>query len=164
VPLSKKGMKVLAEMRKRHGAEEGKRMFYAMENSGKHKGLKKAAQGAVVKGRRMLPREPEEEPPVSAAHGQLPYKSRLRKRSFKKAADGAVVTSRHQDLAEGFDGVYAQAQQGAHVLPPLNPTPMPPKFPPKRPSKRPLKPLDRIAPKMPPRMPPKIPPKTPLAY
>jgi len=106
MPLSAKGKKVLAAMKAKHGNEEGERMFYAMENSDKHKGL-------------------------------------------KKAADGATVTSRHQDLADGFDGVYAQAERGINVLPPLNPTPpkMPPKMSPKR---RPLK----IPLKMPPKAPP----------
>jgi len=45
MPLNKKGKKILASMEKRYGTKKGKSVFYAMENSGKLKGVKKAAEG-----------------------------------------------------------------------------------------------------------------------
>ena len=46
MPLNKKGKKILASMEKRYGKKKGKSVFYAMENSGKLKAVKKAAKGA----------------------------------------------------------------------------------------------------------------------
>jgi hypothetical protein len=41
VPLTKKGIKVLKEMRKEYGPKKGEQVFYATENKGKVKGIKK---------------------------------------------------------------------------------------------------------------------------
>lgn len=49
MPLNKKGKKVLGEMTKEYGAKKGKSVFYAMENSGKLKGIKKMSQGGPVR-------------------------------------------------------------------------------------------------------------------
>lgn len=41
MPLSEKGKNVLKKMKKFYGSEKGKKVFYASENKGKIKGLKK---------------------------------------------------------------------------------------------------------------------------
>ena len=45
MPLNDKGKKILASMEKQYGKKKGKTVFYAMENSGKLKGIKKAYSG-----------------------------------------------------------------------------------------------------------------------
>lgn len=46
MPLNSKGKKILASMEKQYGSKKGKSVFYAMENSGKLKGILKAKGGA----------------------------------------------------------------------------------------------------------------------
>lgn len=41
MPLTKKGKKVKAAMKKQYGKEKGEQVFYATENKGKVKGLVK---------------------------------------------------------------------------------------------------------------------------
>ena len=41
MPLNKKGKKIKTSMTKRYGKKKGEVIFYAMENSGKLKGVKK---------------------------------------------------------------------------------------------------------------------------
>ena len=41
MPLNKKGKKIKTSMTKRDGKKKGEAIFYAMENSGKLKGVKK---------------------------------------------------------------------------------------------------------------------------
>lgn len=41
MPLNKKGKKIIKAMEKEYGTKKGKSVFYAMENSGKLKGVKK---------------------------------------------------------------------------------------------------------------------------
>jgi hypothetical protein len=41
VPLTPKGKKIKAEMRKEYGTKKGDRVFYASENAGKIKGIAK---------------------------------------------------------------------------------------------------------------------------
>jgi len=41
MPLNKKGKKIKTSMTKRYGKKKGQAIFYAMENSGKLKGVKK---------------------------------------------------------------------------------------------------------------------------
>ncbi len=41
MPLNKKGKKIKTSMTKRYGKKKGEAIFYAMENSGKIKGVKK---------------------------------------------------------------------------------------------------------------------------
>ena len=41
MPLNKKGKKINTSMTKRYGKKKGEAIFYAMENSGKLKGVKK---------------------------------------------------------------------------------------------------------------------------
>ena len=41
MPLNKKGKKIKKSMVKQYGKKKGKAVFYAMENSGKLKGVKK---------------------------------------------------------------------------------------------------------------------------
>ena len=41
MPLTKKGAKIKAAMRREYGAKKGDRVFYASENSGKIKGVAK---------------------------------------------------------------------------------------------------------------------------
>lgn len=50
MPLNKKGKKILAAMKKQYGEKKGKSVLYASENSGKLKGITKAAEGAEVRG------------------------------------------------------------------------------------------------------------------
>jgi len=42
MPLNKKGKTMLTAMAAEYGAKKGKEVFYAMENSGKARGVKKA--------------------------------------------------------------------------------------------------------------------------
>lgn len=39
MPITKKGKKVLASMKKQYGAKKGKQVFYASANKGKIKGV-----------------------------------------------------------------------------------------------------------------------------
>lgn len=41
MPLTKKGLKIRAALEKEYGKRKGEEVFYAMENSGKIKGVKK---------------------------------------------------------------------------------------------------------------------------
>ncbi len=41
MPLNAKGKKILSATEKTYGSKKGKNVFYAMENSGKIKGVKK---------------------------------------------------------------------------------------------------------------------------
>ncbi len=41
MPLSHKGLKMLASMRKHYGEKKGEQLFYATENKGKVTGLKR---------------------------------------------------------------------------------------------------------------------------
>lgn len=41
MPLTKKGAKIKAAMRKQYGKEQGERVFYATENKGSIKGVTK---------------------------------------------------------------------------------------------------------------------------
>jgi hypothetical protein len=41
MPLTKKGLKIRAALEKEYGKKKGEEVFYAMENSGKIKGVKK---------------------------------------------------------------------------------------------------------------------------
>ena len=41
MPLTKKGRKVKAAMKKQYGSKKGEQVFYATENKGKIKGLKR---------------------------------------------------------------------------------------------------------------------------
>jgi len=41
MPLNEKGKKIKRAMRKEYGKEKGDRVFYASENSGKLKGIKR---------------------------------------------------------------------------------------------------------------------------
>ena len=40
MPLTEKGKKILAKMKKQYGVKKGKEVFYKMEQSGKLKGVK----------------------------------------------------------------------------------------------------------------------------
>ncbi len=42
MPLTAKGKKIMASMRKTYGAEKAKKVFYAMINEGKLKGVEQA--------------------------------------------------------------------------------------------------------------------------
>lgn len=44
MPLNKKGQKILANMKKQYGDKKGKSVFYASENSGKIKDVKKSGK------------------------------------------------------------------------------------------------------------------------
>ena len=45
MPLTKKGDKIMANMKKEYGPEEGKRVFYASRNKGKIKGVDPESKG-----------------------------------------------------------------------------------------------------------------------
>ena len=46
MPLNRKGKKILKTMKKNYGTKKGKSVFYAMENSGKLKRVKKKTSTA----------------------------------------------------------------------------------------------------------------------
>lgn len=45
MPLTRKGRKVLARMKKHYGPEKGERVFYASINAGKLKGVERYPRG-----------------------------------------------------------------------------------------------------------------------
>jgi hypothetical protein len=49
MPLNKKGKKILAAMEKEYGKEKGKAVFYASENKGTIKGIKKKGKSLMSK-------------------------------------------------------------------------------------------------------------------
>ena len=49
MPLNKKGKKILTAMEKKYGKEKGKAVFYASENKGKIKGVKKKGKSMLAK-------------------------------------------------------------------------------------------------------------------
>jgi hypothetical protein len=48
MPLNKKGKKIMEKMKEEYGKKKGESVFYAMENSGKLKGVKKAKKGMMT--------------------------------------------------------------------------------------------------------------------
>jgi hypothetical protein len=48
MPLNAKGKKILAAMQKEYGKEKGKTVFYASENKGKIKGVKKKGKSLMA--------------------------------------------------------------------------------------------------------------------
>jgi len=48
MPLNKKGKKILAAMQKEYGKERGKTVFYASENKGIIKGVKKKGKSLMA--------------------------------------------------------------------------------------------------------------------
>jgi len=48
MPLNEKGKKIMENMKKEYGDKKGESVFYAMENSGKLKGVKKAKKGMMT--------------------------------------------------------------------------------------------------------------------
>ncbi len=49
MPLNAKGQKIMSAMMKEYGADKGKHVFYASENSGKVKGVVKNRLSAALK-------------------------------------------------------------------------------------------------------------------
>ena len=49
MPLNKKGKKILAAVEKEYGKEKGKAIFYASENKGTIKGIKKKGKSMLAK-------------------------------------------------------------------------------------------------------------------
>ena len=49
MPLNKKGKKILSAMKKEYGKEKGKAVFYASENKGTIKGVKKKGKSMLAK-------------------------------------------------------------------------------------------------------------------
>ena len=49
MPLNKKGKKILSAMKKEYGAERGEKIFYASENKGTIKGVKKKGKSLMAK-------------------------------------------------------------------------------------------------------------------
>ena len=49
MPLNKKGKKILSAMKKEYGAERGEKIFYASENKGTIKGVKKKGKSMLAK-------------------------------------------------------------------------------------------------------------------
>jgi hypothetical protein len=47
MPLNKKGKKILSAMKKEYGAERGEKIFYASENKGTIKGVKKKGKSLM---------------------------------------------------------------------------------------------------------------------
>lgn len=47
MPLTKKGHKIMAEMKDTYGEEEGERVFYASKNKGKIKGVDRESSTGV---------------------------------------------------------------------------------------------------------------------
>lgn len=45
MPLTKKGTKIKAALKKEYGSKKGEQVFYAMENKGSIKGVTKKAKG-----------------------------------------------------------------------------------------------------------------------
>ena len=50
MPLTKKGMKIKSAMMKEYGEKKGKQVFYASENKGTIKGIKKGSKKKYLRG------------------------------------------------------------------------------------------------------------------
>lgn len=47
MPLTKKGSKIMASMKRQYGEEKGERVFYASENKGKISGVHKKKKSKI---------------------------------------------------------------------------------------------------------------------
>jgi hypothetical protein len=91
MPLNKKGKKIMEKMKEEYGKKKGESVFYAMENSGKLKGVKKAKQGMMANLK-----------PVPAGKekslGKLPTKVRNK---MGYAKHGKIMKARYGTMAKG---------------------------------------------------------------
>jgi hypothetical protein len=91
MPLNKKGKKIMEKMKEEYGKKKGESVFYAMENSGKLKGVKKAKQGMMANLK-----------PVPAGKekslGKLPPEVRNR---MGYAKYGKIMKARYGTMAKG---------------------------------------------------------------
>jgi hypothetical protein len=94
MPLNKKGKKIMEKMKEEYGKKKGESVFYAMENSGKLKGVKKAKQGMMANLK-----------PVPAGKekslGKLPTKVRNK---MGYAKHGKMMKARNGTMAKQVSG------------------------------------------------------------
>lgn len=101
MPLNKKGKKILSEMKKEYGNKKGESVFYAMENSGKLKGVKKAKQGMMTN-LKPVPAEKKN------SLGKLPPKVR-NKMGYAKY--GKMMKARYGTMAKESTGPALQKEK-----------------------------------------------------
>tara|TARA_R100000664_G_scaffold1000_1_gene2708 strand:+ start:169 stop:819 length:651 start_codon:yes stop_codon:yes gene_type:complete len=70
MPLNKKGKKIMASMKKQYGKKKGEEVFYAMENSGKLKKVKKARTGYAAEAQYDRGRDPSQQFATSKPKGE----------------------------------------------------------------------------------------------
>jgi hypothetical protein len=101
MPLNKKGKKIMEKMKEEYGKKKGESVFYAMENSGKLKGVKKAKQGMMANLK-----------PVPAGKekslGKLPTKVR-NKMGYAKY--GKMMKARYGTMAKQSTGPALQKEK-----------------------------------------------------
>jgi hypothetical protein len=101
MPLNKKGKKIMEKMKEEYGKKKGESVFYAMENSGKLKGVKKAKQGMMANLK-----------PVPAGKekslGKLPTKVRNK---MGYAKHGKIMKARYGTMAKQNTGTALQKEK-----------------------------------------------------
>jgi hypothetical protein len=114
MPLNKKGKKVMEKMKEEYGKKKGESVFYAMENSGKLKGVKKAKQGMMANLK-----------PVPAGKekslGKLPTKVRNKMGYAKygkmmKAKMGAQVSDKEIETIKKLAGAQVSDKEAKKII------------------------------------------------
>jgi hypothetical protein len=101
MPLNKKGKKIMEKMKEEYGKKKGESVFYAMENSGKLKGVKKAKQGMMAN-LKPVPAEKKN------SLGKLPQKVR-NKMGYAKY--GKMMKARYGTMAKQNTGTALQKEK-----------------------------------------------------
>jgi hypothetical protein len=114
MPLNKKGKKIMEKMKEEYGKKKGESVFYAMENSGKLKGVKKAKQGMMANLK-----------PVPAGKekslGKLPTKVRNKMGYAKhgkmmKAKMGAQVSDKEIETIKKLAGAQVSDKEAKKII------------------------------------------------
>jgi hypothetical protein len=114
MPLNKKGKKIMEKMKEEYGKKKGESVFYAMENSGKLKGVKKAKKGMMTNLK-----------PVPAGKekslGKLPPEVRNRMGYAKygkmmKAKMGAQVSDKEIETIKKLAGAQVSDKEAKKII------------------------------------------------
>jgi hypothetical protein len=114
MPLNKKGKKIMEKMKEEYGKKKGESVFYAMENSGKLKGVKKAKQGMMAN-LKPVPAEKEK------SLGKLPTKVRNKMGYAKygkmmKAKMGAQVSDKEIETIKKLAGAQVSDKEAKKII------------------------------------------------
>jgi hypothetical protein len=120
MPLNKKGKKIMEKMKKEYGKKKGESVFYAMENSGKLKGVKKAKQGmmAVPAGKeKSLGKLPPEVNRMGYAKQGMMMKARYGTMAKGDVKEGISKSNEFKSKLEDFKTTALKKLRGAQVGP-----------------------------------------------